>query len=135
MDEFPVWMLTTALSVAILAIPTLFIRVMRSEIGGLRGVTEANFASVRSEISGLRAETETNFTSVRSEISGLRAETDANFTSVRSEVSGLRAETEAGLESVRSEVRRVEEVLTAQYNHLDRDVQAIARKVFGDDAA
>jgi len=75
MNEAQVWMLTTALSAVMLSIPTLFVRVLRSEIG-----------SVRSEIG-----------------------------------------------SVRSEIQRVEQVLSAKFDHLDRDVRVIARKVFGDD--
>ncbi|WP_229054908.1 hypothetical protein [Aeromicrobium sp. Leaf350] len=68
------------------------------------------------------------FGSVRSEIGSLRSE-------MTTEIGSLRSEMKAEIGSVRSEVRRVEEVMTARFTHLDRDVQAVARKVFGDDAA
>lgn len=55
--------------------------------------------------------------------------------SVRTEIGSLRSQITSEFSAVRTEVQRVEDVMTTRFTHLDRDVQAIARKVFGDDAA
>lgn len=54
---------------------------------------------------------------------------------IRTEIGSLRSEMGSEFAAVRSEIGRVEDVMTTRFTHLDRDVQAIARKVFGDDAA
>ena len=47
---------------------------------------------------------------------------------LRAELHGVRSE-------LLGEIRRVEGVLTARMDHLDRDVSSIARRVFGDPPA
>lgn len=88
MNEPQVWTLIGVLGTALFGMLTLmstmFVRILRTEIG-----------SVRSEIG-----------SVRGEIGSLRREMQAEFASVRTEIK-----------------------------YLDRDVQALSRRVFGDDAA
>ena len=91
LTEPQVWTLIGAFSAAIFGVlglmSTTFLRVLRTEIGGLRG-------EITAEIGGLRGE-------VKAEIAGLRAEMNARF-----------------------------ETVDVRFDHLDRDVQAIAKKVF-----
>lgn len=69
------------------------------------------FASVRTEIAG-----------VRTEIAGVRNEVAGEFASVRTEIASEFA-------SVRTEIRAV----NGRIDHLDRDVNAIYRHLFGID--
>jgi len=108
MTEPQVWTMIvvfgTLLAGGMATVSGLFIRVVRSEIGG-----------VRAEISGLRGE-------MGSEIGGLRAE-------MRAEIGGLRAEMNARFEAVDARFDSVDTHLT----HLDRDVTALSKRVFGAD--
>jgi len=47
------------------------------------------------------------------------------------EIAGLRSE----VTSLGRELRRVEDVLTGRLDHLDRDVNALTHRVFGDPPA
>lgn len=67
-------------------VSTLFVRILRAEIGGLRG----------------------EFTGLRGEFTGLRAELTGDITALRAEMN-------------------------AKFDLLDRDVSAIARRVFPDE--
>jgi hypothetical protein len=100
MTEPQVWTLIGVFAAAIFGvmtlISTLFVRVIRSEIGGLRGELLGEIGEVRGEIGGLRAE-------VRSEIGGLRAEMNARF-----------------------------EAMDRRFDYLDHDVQALTKRVFGE---
>lgn len=93
MTEPQVWTLigvfATALFGMLTLMSTMFVRVVRTEIGSVR----AEVGSVRTEIG-----------------------------SVRTEIAGLRTE-------MRAEIRRLDQ----RFDSLDRDVQAIARRVFGAD--
>ncbi|QAY61716.1 hypothetical protein ET475_04700 [Microbacterium protaetiae] len=64
---------------------------------------------------------------VRSEISGVRSEVG----SVRSEIASVRDTVTAEIGSVRAEIHRLDQ----RFDTLDRDVQAIAKRVFGADQA
>ena len=92
MNEPQVWTLIgvfgTALFGMLTLMTTLFVRVVRTEIGSLR----TEIGSVRTELGA--------------QIGSLRSEMQAEFASVRTEIK-----------------------------YLDRDVQALSRRVFGDDAA
>jgi len=66
---------------------------------------------------------------VRSEIAGLRAQMGAEIGGVRSEISGLRGEMNARFETVNAQFEAVD----VRFNHLDRDVAALGRHVFGAD--
>ena len=68
---------------------------------------------------------------LRTEIGSVRTEMD----SVRNEIGALRGEMNSGLSAVRTEIRRVEDVMTTRFEHLDRDVSAISRRVFPDPPA
>ncbi|KQP26403.1 hypothetical protein ASF37_10090 [Aeromicrobium sp. Leaf289] len=103
MNEPQVWTLIgvfgTALFGMLTLMSTMFVRILRTEIGSLR-------TEMRTEIGSLRSEMGTELRSVRGEIGSLRTEMQAEFASVRTEIK-----------------------------YLDRDVQALSRRVFGDDAA
>ncbi|RYY43717.1 MAG: hypothetical protein EON53_13785 [Actinomycetales bacterium] len=73
--------------------------------------------TLRTEFGSLRTEMGT-------EIGSLRSEMGTELRSVRGEIGSLRTEMQAEFASVRTEIK-----------HLDRDVQALSRRVFGDDAA
>jgi hypothetical protein len=92
MNEPQVWTLIgvfgTALFGMLTLMSTLFVRVVRAEIG-----------SLRTEIGSVR-------TGLGAEIDALRSEMRGEFASVHTEIK-----------------------------YLDRDVQALSRRVFGDDAA
>ncbi|WP_200914497.1 MULTISPECIES: hypothetical protein [unclassified Aeromicrobium] len=102
-NEPQVWTLIgvfgTALFGMLTLMSTMFVRILRTEIGSLR-------TEMRTEIGSLRSEMGTELRSVRGEIGSLRTEMQAEFASVRTEIK-----------------------------YLDRDVQALSRRVFGDDAA
>ena len=99
MNEPQVWTLIgvfgTALFGMLTLMTTLFVRVVRTEIGSLR----TEIGSLRTEIGSVRME-------LGAQIGSLRSEMQAEFASVRTEIK-----------------------------YLDRDVQALSRRVFGDDAA
>ena len=99
MNEPQVWTLIgvfgTALFGMLTLMTTLFVRVVRTEIGSLR----TEIGSLRTEIGSVRTE-------LGAQIGSLRSEMQAEFASVRTEIK-----------------------------YLDRDVQALSRRVFGDDAA
>ncbi|KQO40080.1 hypothetical protein ASF05_15340 [Aeromicrobium sp. Leaf245] len=103
MNEPQVWTLIgvfgTALFGMLTLMSTMFVRILRTEIGSLR-------TEMRTEIGSLRSEMGTELRSVRGEIGSLRTEMQAEFASVRTEIK-----------------------------YLDRDVQALSRRVLGDDAA
>jgi len=105
-NEPQVWTLIGVFAAALFGVLTLmstmFLRVLRTEIG-----------------------------SVRTEIGSVRTEMD----SVRNEIGALRGEMNSGLSAVRTEIRRVEDVMTTRFEHLDRDVSAISRRVFPDPPA
>lgn len=89
-------------------ISTMFTRVLRAEIGGLRG-------EMRAEIGGLRSEIRAEFTAVRAEIGTARQETGS-----------LRAEMNTKFEAVGHQFTPVHRALEG----LDRDVQALTKRVF-----
>ena len=113
-NEPQVWTLIgvfgTALFGMLTLMSTMFVRILRTEIGSLR-------TEMRTEIGSLRTE-------MRTEIGSLRSEMGTELRSVRGEIGSLRTEMQAEFASVRTEIK-----------YLDRDVQALSRRVFGDDAA
>ncbi len=62
---------------------------------------------------------------IRAEIGGVRAEMSGLATGLRGEVSGL-------ADALRADMGAMETRLNAKFDALDRDVQAIARRVFPD---
>lgn len=70
------------------------------------------------------------------QIEALRAETSGQIESLRSDTSGqiasLRADTSGQIESLRAETRAQFETVRTRMDHLDRDIQAMARRVFPD---
>ncbi|WP_244972600.1 hypothetical protein [Paramicrobacterium fandaimingii] len=106
MTEPQVWTLIGVFAVALFGMLTLmstmFIRILRAEISGLR-------REMLGEISGLRYE-------MLGEISGLRGE-----------MTGLRGEMETGFAAVRADIRR----LDARVDSLDSDVQALTKRSYG----
>lgn len=75
MTEPQVWTMIgvfTALMFGMLTtVSTLFVRVVRSEIGGLRGELNGQISGVRSEIDGLRSEMNARFDAVHVKIDAL----------------------------------------------------------------
>ena len=108
MTEAQTWTVIATLSAALLGmitvVTTVLMRTISTQIG-----------SVRNEMLGLRAEMLSGFDSVRGE---LRSEIGG----LRSEIGGLRAEMNARFETV-----------GVRMDSLDRDVQAVASRVFGTD--
>ena len=109
-----VWTLIGVFAAALFAMMTLmstmFVRLVRAEISGLGGRVWAEIGGVDGRISG--------------GIVGLRGD-------VMAEIAGLRSE----VTSFGRELRRVEDVLTGRLDHLDRDVNALTHRVFGDPPA
>ncbi len=107
-------------------IATLFVRVLRAEVGGLRGEMQAEFRAVRAEVGGLRGE-------MHAEIGGLRGEMHAEIGGLRSEmkadIGGLRSEMKAEIGGLRAEMQAG----FARIDGLDRDVQALVKHTFGMD--
>ncbi len=87
-NEPQVWTLIGVLGTALFGMLTLmstmFVRILRTEIG-----------SVRTEIGSLRSEMATELRSVRGEIGSLRTEMQAEFASVRTEIKYLDRDVQA----------------------------------------
>lgn len=128
MTEPQIWTMIasfTALMFGMMTVvSTLFVRVLRAELGSVRSDLGAEIGRVRSdlgaEISGLRSE----IGSVRNE---LRSETGSLRSELRSEVGSLRNEMRAGFAAVDA---RFDAVHT-RIDGLDRDVQALVKRTFG----
>lgn len=83
-------------------------------LSGMSLMTTLIMRATTSAIDGLRGEMNARFDGVRGEMNG-------RFDGVRGEMNGLRGEMNARFDSVD---RKIE--------HLDRDVAALSRKVFGE---
>lgn len=116
MSDAQIWTMIgafTALMFGMLTIvSTLFIRVLRAEIGGLRG-------EFLGEISGLRGE-------LRGEISGLRSEIRGEF---RAEIGELRGE----IGGLRGEMNARFDTTDTKLAGLDVEVHALVKHTFGYD--
>lgn len=75
-------------------------------------VTQILWRSINSRFDSLQVEMQTGFASVR-------AETAVQFDAVNAQFASVRAETAAKLHAVETKI-----------DHLDRDIQAISRRVF-----
>ena len=114
MNEPQIWTMIgvfTALMFGMLTIAsTLFVRVVRTEIGGLR---HELLGEIRGEVGTLRGE-------IGREFGSIRAEFTAEMGSIRSEIA-----TEFG--SIRGELQS----LNSKVDGLDRDVQLLMNREFG----
>lgn len=110
-NEPQVWTLISVFSVALFGmlavVSGLFTRLLRTEIDSLRSEIRSEFGSVRSEMTHLGSEQ-------RSATASLRSELRSEIGRVSEQVEGLRRE------------------FTVKLETLDRDVQAIALRVFPD---
>lgn len=107
MNEPQVWTLIGVFAAGmfgmVTVVTTMFTRVLRTEIGGLR-------AEMTGEIGGLRAE-------MAGEIGGLRAE-------FRGEIAELRTDLKGEIAGLRTEIRTIDRDVSALMKHtfgLDRD--------------
>lgn len=95
--------------------------------GMITFTTQAMWRALTSRIDSLRDE-------MRAEFASMRTETAARFDSMRTETAtrldSARTETAARFDSVQTETAAQFESLRTQIAHLDRDVQAISRRVF-----
>jgi hypothetical protein len=112
LTEAQTWATIGALSAALIGMITVvtsvLMRTITVQIGSLRHEMVGGFEGGRHEVDNLRNEMVRGF-------DGLRAE-------FRSEIGGLRVEMNARFE-----------VVDTRFESLDRDVQALANKVFGSD--
>ncbi|MGO2745632.1 hypothetical protein [Microbacterium sp.] len=110
MNDAQIWTMIgafTALMFGMMTIvSTLFIRVVRTEVGGLRNEMNAQIGGMNGQMDGLRGE-------VNAQISGLRSE-------MNGQIGGLRNEMNARFDAVNTRM-----------DGLDRDVQAIVKRTFG----
>jgi hypothetical protein len=96
MNDAQIWTMIgafTALMFGMLTVvSTLFVRVVRTEIGGLRGEMNAQIGGLRGEmngqIGGLRGE-------MNAQIGGLRSEMNARFDAVNTRIDGLDRDVQA----------------------------------------
>ncbi|MBO1804453.1 hypothetical protein [Leucobacter ruminantium] len=88
-------------------------------VGMITFTTQIMWRSINAQFDSFRREMRSEFAAARSELAAHRSETAAQFGSVRSEMEAHRSETAAQLESLR-----------VQVSHLDRDVEALSRRVF-----
>jgi hypothetical protein len=86
MNDAQIWTMIgsfTALMLGMLTVvSTLFIRVVRAEIGGLRGEVGGLRGEMNAQIGGLRTE-------MNAQIGGLRTEMNARFDTVNTRIDGL----------------------------------------------
>ena len=94
-----------------------------SLFGGLTVITQLILRTVQAEIGTVRAEIGSLRTEMRTEVGSLHGEVG----SLRTEVGSLR--TEVG--SLRTEVGALRAVTETKFESLDRDIQGLARHVFG----
>ncbi|WP_334148694.1 hypothetical protein [Microbacterium sp.] len=120
MNDAQIWTMIgslTALMFGMLTVvSTLFIRVVRAEIGGLRH-------EVLGEIGGLRHE-------VLGEIGGLRSEFRGEL---RAEIGALRGELRGEITGLRSEMNARFDTMDAKLKGLDTEVHALVKHTFGFD--
>lgn len=107
MDDPQIWTLIGVFAAAVL--------------GGMTLMTTLIMRATTSAIDGLRGEMTGRFDGVGAEMNGLRGEMNGRFDAVRAEMTGLRGEMNARFDSVETKIE-----------HLDRDVAALGRKVFGE---
>jgi hypothetical protein len=96
-------------------VSTLFVRVVRSEIGGLRGEMNGQIGGLQGEIGGLQGE-----------IGGLRSE-------MNGQISGLRQEMNGQIGGLRAEMNARFDAVHVKIDGLDRDVQLLMNREFGKD--
>lgn len=105
MSEPQVWTLIAVFAAALVGILTLmstmFVRVVRGEIAGLRGELLGEIGGLRGEVSG--------------EIGALRGELTGEIASLRGDLQAVSARIDG---------------LDRRMDHLDRDVQTLVRRVF-----
>lgn len=86
MNDAQIWTMIgsfTALMLSMMTVvSTLFIRVVRAEIGGLRGEVGGLRGEMNAQIGGLRGE-------MNAQIGGLRNEMNARFDTVNTRIDGL----------------------------------------------
>lgn len=108
MTEPQVWTLIGVFAAGmfgtITLVSTMFLRMMHSGFESVRTEFRIEFASVRTEF-------RTEFESVRAEFASVRTEIGSEFTGVRTEIRAIHG----------------------RIDHLDRDVNAIYRHLFGID--
>jgi hypothetical protein len=97
---------------------TQFSRVLRAEIGGLRG-------ELGGEIGGLRGELGGEIGGLRGEIGGLRGELGGEISGLRGEIGGLRGE----IDVLRTEMRAGFEVMNVRLDSLDTRLTRVEGKV------
>lgn len=96
MNDAQIWTMIgafTALMFGVLSVmSTLFVRVLRAEIGGLRNEMNAQFSGFRGEVNGqidgFRGE-------VNAQIDGLRGEMNARFDTMSTRIDGLDRDVQA----------------------------------------
>lgn len=113
MTEPQVWTLIGVFAAGMMGtltlISTLFVRVIRSEIAGLRG-------ELLGEIGGLRGE-------LGGEIGALRSE-------MKGEIGVLRSEMKGEIGALRGEMNARFQSLEDRFTYLDRDVNLLMRREF-----
>jgi hypothetical protein len=116
MNEPQVWTLIGVFAAATFGtmtlISTMFVRVLKAEVGGLRAEVNGSIDGLRSEIGGLRGEMNGAIGGLRAEIGGLRGEMNARFDAVDHRF----------------------EAVDRRFDYLDTDVQALTKRVMGDQA-
>ena len=105
---------TTAFFATLTIISWLFVHVIRAEVG-------KPGAELRGEIEALRHE-------MRGEIAALRGDMNAMNARLSGEIAAVRGEMNAMDARLSGEIAKI----ATKLEHLDRDVQAIVRREFGD---
>jgi hypothetical protein len=119
----------TALMFGMLTVvSTLFVRVVRSEIGGVRAELVGTRGELEGQIGGLRGE-------MNASIGGLRSELNAQIGGLREEmnaqIGGLREEMNAQIGGLRGEMNARFDAVHVKIDGLDRDVQLLMNREFG----
>lgn len=83
------------------------------------------FGTLTFGFNSLRSEMRTSAEGLRGEMHSLRGE-------LRGEIDGVREEMRSSVDGLRSEMRTGFEAVNSRIDYLDRDVQFLMRKEFGD---
>ncbi|WP_460943587.1 hypothetical protein [Okibacterium endophyticum] len=131
--EPQVWVLIAVFSAAIFAmlgiVTTTFNRTLTSAIGGLRDRMDARFEAMDSKFEAM----DSKFEAMDSKFEAKFEAMDSRFTSIDARFAAMDATFDAKFEGMRAEVNGKFDLIEVKLEHMDADIQAISRHVFGTD--
>lgn len=123
MNEPQVWTLIGVFAASMVGIIGLVLRIVNVQFHSLHMQMDSMRSELKTDIGSVRIELWSDIanvhTELRSDIANVHTELTTEISSVRTEISAVRTELQADIAHVRTQI-----------THLDRDVQAISKRVF-----